>query len=394
MREGVRLGHVAGVRLSAHWSLVVVVVVVAAGLDRGILPAMSPGLSGDWYALAALVTSVAFVVTIVAHEIGHAVVAGRQGLAVHGVVIWALGGVTNIGGEAASPMAELTLSGVGPAVSLLLGAGLVGLGLAARTAGSPALLAGALVWLGALNVLLAALNALPASPLDGGRMLHALLWHLLADRARATAVTTRIGQVVGLATTIGGLYLMVAAGALEGLWIAVTGGFVLFGASAERRQAKVVASIGDRPVASLMSPMAPTVVPGWLTVHQVLAQRAALGPWPLAVVVDWQGATTGLVALGPLAALPAAQQMAVRVEDLAVPVGSVVVSDPGEPLIELLRRWPDSARWAVAVDRGRAVGALGVRELDAVMARAHRRPGRAGSSDPGLPVAAQGWTKA
>jgi len=375
--------------------------VVAAGLDRSILPAMSPGLSGVWYALAALVISLAFVVTIVAHEIGHAVVAGRQGLAVHGVVIWALGGVTNIEGEAASPLSELALSGVGPAVSLLLGAGLVGLGFASRAAGSPALLDGALIWLGVLNVLLAVLNAVPASPLDGGRMLHALLWHLLHDRARATSATTRIGQVAGVATTIGGLYVMVSAGALEGLWIAVTGGFVLFGASAERRQAVVVARIGDRPVASVMSPMAPTAVPGWLTVHQVLVQGAALLRWPLAAVVDWQGVITGLVALGPLAAVPTPQQMAVRVEDLAVPVGSVVVSDPGEPLIELLRRWPDSACWAVAVDRGRAVGALGLRELDAVMAGAHRRPGRAssrpgraGSSGSGLPVAAQGWTKA
>lgn len=394
MREGVRLGRVAGVQLSAHWSLAVVVVVVAAALDRGILPAFSPGLGGGWYASAALVTSVAFVVTIVAHEIGHAVVAGRQGLPVHGVVIWALGGVTNIGGEAATPRDELALSGVGPAVSLVLGGGLVGLGLAARAAGSPPLLAGALAWLGALNILLAVLNALPASPLDGGRMLHAGLWRLLHDRARATAVTTRIGQVAGASTTIAGLYLMVAAGTLEGLWIAATGGFVLYGATAERRQAVMVAAIGDRAVATLMSPVAPTAVPGWWTVAQVLAEGAGLRSWPLAVVADWGGATTGLVAVGVLRAVPAAQQAVVCVEDLAVPAWSVVVSNPEEPLVELLRRWPDSARWAVAVDRGRAVGALGVRELDALMVASRRRPGRTASTRSDVPVACQGWTKA
>lgn len=394
MREGVRFGRVAGVQLSAHWSLVVVVVVVAAALDRGILPAFAPGLGGGWYALAALATSVAFVVTIVAHEIGHAVVAGRQGLPVHGVVIWALGGVTNIAGDAATPLDELALSGVGPAVSLVLGAGLVGLGLAARAAGSPALLAGALAWLGGLNILLALLNALPASPLDGGRMLHAGLWRLLHDRAKATAVTTRIGQLAGVATTVAGVYLMVMAGTLEGLWIAATGGFVLFGATIERRQAAMMAAIGDRRVAALMSPISPTVVPGWWTVEQVLAQGSGPGAWPLAVVVDWMGATTGLVPRASLVALDAVRQASVLVGDLAVPVGSVVVSDPGEPVIDLLRRWPDSARWAVAVDQGRVVGALGVRELDAMVAASRRRPGRTGAAGPEVPVARQGWTKA
>jgi len=385
MRESVQLGHVAGIRLAAHWSLLVVVAIVALGLDHGILPSVAPGMSGGWYLAAALATSLAFVVTIVAHELGHAVVAGRQGLPVESVVVWALGGITSIGGEPSSPAAELALSGVGPAVSLVLGALLVGLGLAVRWLGGPALLAGSLAWLGGLNVLLALLNALPASPLDGGRMFHALLWRVTRDRARATGATTRVGQAVGFGAAAAGVYLMVTAGSAEGLWIVVTGLFVGVGASAERRQAATLGAIGDRQVWSLMTPLAPAPVPGWWSVDQVLAHGGMglggpvglAGPaglaGPVGVVTDWHGRATGLVALEQLAAVPPATRSSVRVGDVAVPAASVVASSPDELVVELLRRWPTEASWGVAVAGGRAVGVIDVAVLNALLAGQGRR---------------------
>lgn len=377
VRESVRLGQIAGVRLAAHWSLIAVVAIVAVGLDRGILPDVAPGMAGGWYVTAAVATSLAFVATIVAHEFGHAMIARRQGLPVESVVVWALGGITSIDGEPATPAAELALSGIGPMVSLLLGAVLVGFGMAARAAGGPPLLAGSLAWLGGLNILLAVFNALPASPLDGGRMFHALLWRMTRSRARATAATTRIGQVVGLGTIAGGLYLMAAVGSVEGLWIAVTGLFVVVGASSERRQAVLVASIGDRRVAGLMLPLAPEPVPGWWDVSSVLAHAASAPPWLVAAVGDWEGRTSGIVAFAQIAAVPSRMRASTRVRDLAVPVEAVVVSGPDEPVIDLLRRWPTDAAWGVAVLGGRALGAISVGDLNALVAgagRAYRRP--------------------
>ena len=387
MRETFRLGRVAGVPIGANWSAVAVVVLIAVGLGRGILPAAAPGRPGAWYAIAALVTSLAFVGTIVAHEIGHAVVARRQGLAVGGIVVWALGGLTTIEGEPVSPRAELALSGVGPAVSLVVGVILTGLAVGARALGAPDLLAVSLGWLGGLNVILAVLNALPASPLDGGRMLHALVWRVTRDRARATAASTRVGQVVGYGAAAAGV-AMTVAGSPEGLWIAVTGVFVGAGATGERRQAALAATIGDRRVGEVMAPVAPWPVPDWWDVTSALDNGVASSRWPVVVLHEWSGRPSGMVAVAQVLTVPPELRAAVHLRDLAWPAGTVVTARADEPVLDLARRWPPGTAWAAVVDGDRAVGALSAGDVDALLSgHVPRGPAVAERAD----IATSGW---
>lgn len=387
MRESFRLGRVGGVPLGANWSAAAIVVLIAFGLGHNVLPAAAPGVGGVWYAVAAVVTSVAFVATVVAHEVGHAVVARRQGLSVQGIVVWALGGFTTIEDEPASPRAELALSGVGPLVSLVLGVGFAALALGARALGAPELLAASMGWLGGLNIALAAMNALPASPLDGGRMLHALVWRLSHDRHRATVATTRVGQVLGYGAAAAGVLLMVS-GSPQGLWIAVTGAFVGAGATAERRQAEMVARVGDHLVGEVMSPTAPWPVPDWWDIDTALAQGVASTPWPIVVVHEWSGRPSGMVAVAQLLMVPTEHRRAIQLRSLAWPRQVVVTTRPDEPLLDLARRWPGDAAWAVAVDGGRAVGALSAGDIDAVLRG--RQPIRRASGPAGPLVGAAG----
>jgi Zn-dependent protease len=142
-------------------------------------------------------TAVAFFATLLAHELGHAVVARRAGLWVEGITLWLLGGVAKLDGEAANPRAELGIAAVGPLISLVLAAVAASVVAVSAVAGLPRLVVASVAWLARINLLLAIFNLLPAAPLDGGRVLRGLLWWRTQDRLRSAVVAARMGRLLG-----------------------------------------------------------------------------------------------------------------------------------------------------------------------------------------------------
>ena len=178
-----RIGRLAGVQVQVHWSVLLIFALIAWSLSTATFPSGVPPFPGVGSSLVAgLGAAVVFLLGLLAHEASHAAVARRNGIEVDSITLWLFGGVAQLHGKAAAPGVELRVAGVGPLVSLLLGAvfGLVAAGLGA--AGCPGPLVGACIWLAGVNVLLAVFNAIPAAPLDGGRMLRAALWHGVATR--------------------------------------------------------------------------------------------------------------------------------------------------------------------------------------------------------------------
>ena len=191
MNDTFRLGRIGGVRVGVNWTVLVVFALVAYALAAERLPHTYKGLHPVVYALGGLLTAVAFLVSLLAHELAHAFVARRNGMKVEGVTLWLLGGVARFDGEPDSPGAELRIAGSGPLVSLLLGV-VFGLAYAVlRVAGMDGLVTGCFAWLALINVVLALFNVIPAAPLDGGRLAHALLWRMSGDRTKATLHAAR-----------------------------------------------------------------------------------------------------------------------------------------------------------------------------------------------------------
>lgn len=197
MKETLRLGEIAGVRVGVNWSVLVIFFLIALGLAAGRFPTESPGLPSVAYIAAGVATAVAFLASLLTHEIAHAVVAQRSGVEVHGITLWLFGGVARLGGEARDPAAELRIAGVGPLMSLVLaGIFFVAAGLAPAF-DTPDIVVGPLRWLAAINVALAVFNLMPAAPLDGGRILRAFLWWRRGDRVSAAVTSTRAGKAFG-----------------------------------------------------------------------------------------------------------------------------------------------------------------------------------------------------
>ena len=236
MRATLRLGTFAGIKIGMHWSIALIAVLLSATLAGTILPATAAGYSSTAYLVTALATTALFLGSIVAHELGHSVVAERNGVRVRGITLFALGGVATLENEPRSPGVAAKIALAGPAMSVLVGVGSLVTALALGAVGFPALVTAAFGWLGIVNLALAVFNMLPALPLDGGRVLQAGLWHRSGDQHEATISAATIGRYLGWGLVFLGLWQFSQGSA--GLWTAAIGVFVVATARGEEFRAR------------------------------------------------------------------------------------------------------------------------------------------------------------
>ena len=378
MTATVHLGRYAGVRVEAHWSVALIVVLLAELLAVGVLPVAAPGQAPTGYWITALTVTLLFLVSLLGHELAHAAVARRLGIRVRGVTLFVLGGVTTFEGEPPSPGADALVAVVGPATS----GALAGVYWLVATWINPGWLAGlpaaGLTWLAVVNLLLAAFNLLPAAPLDGGRLLRAWLWWRGGDRDRAAARAATVGQAFGYALITVGVLELLLVGSLGGLWLGVVGWFVASGAGVERAQSLVRGTLSRITVGDVAEPN-PVVAPGWLTVDGFLDQLAEHGVrHRVFPVVDLGGAPVGVISLRDLIATRPDTRRGTRVQDVARRLDQRTVAQADEPLTDLLgRAAPRPGADAVVVLRDhRLVGLLTAADVERALdlARLGRPP--------------------
>ncbi|WP_406726242.1 site-2 protease family protein [Streptomyces sp. GD-15H] len=362
MRATFVLGRIAGVRVGVHWSVLFIFGIIAFGLSQGRLPETYPGRAWTVYWAAGLCTAVVFFASLLAHELGHAVVARRNGVEVDDIVLWLLGGAARLRSEASSPGAELRIAGVGPLISLLLGGLFAFDAWLLELASGPGVVVEMVAWLAGINVLLAVFNALPAAPLDGGRLLRAFLWWRTGDRLRATTGATAAGRVFGWLLVVLGLIAFMRTGMFGGLWLALIGWFLITTATAEGRQAHLREALADVPVRNVMTPeplavSADTTVAGFLTDARYRYRHSAFP-------VTEDGAPVGLVTLDSARKVPQAEAHAVAVREVMVPLSQTTVVGPDGPLADLLPRMePGAEHRVLVVEDGRLVGIVSLSDV-------------------------------
>ncbi|WP_263253330.1 site-2 protease family protein [Saccharopolyspora rosea] len=283
MNDTVVLGRIAGVRVGLHWSAVGIVALVAVGLAVFQLPRAFPGHSPVGYATGGVVGAVLLLLSLLGHEVAHAVVARRNGVVVSGITLWLLGGVARLRGEARGPGADFRIAAVGPAASVVLGGVFAGIAWLLVRWEANELVVAVPLYLGLLNIVLAVFNLIPAAPLDGGRVLRSVLWAWRGDRYRAAVWSARAGEVFGVLLAAAGVAELWFRGA-EGFWSILLGWFVVSVAAAEERQARLGQALADVRVRDVMS--APRD-------GAAFAEVAAEPDEPLAAVLSRLGETGG-----------------------------------------------------------------------------------------------------
>jgi Zn-dependent protease len=311
--ETIRLGRVRGIQLGAHWSVVVIGWLLAWALADVTLPELAPGFSDLAYWAVAVVLVVLFWAALLAHEVAHSLVAIRLGVEVEGITLWLFGGVSRLHGEAVTPDDELRIAIAGPATSIGIAvvAGVLAAGAAAL--GGPDLLVAALGWFGAINVMLGLFNLIPAAPLDGGRVFHALVWRRSGDRSQATIAATNAGRTFGY-VLIGLGVLLVAAGGIGGIWFVFLGWFLLSAAKAEQTHVLVHDALAGVRVRDVMSSDLITA-PAAISVSELLEEHVLRHHCSAFPLTDARGIPVAFITLRQIKAVPAAQRGTVRAGD-------------------------------------------------------------------------------
>jgi Zn-dependent protease/CBS domain-containing protein len=361
MHEDIRIGTLAGFPVSIHWSTLVILWLFTWSLATT-LPHVSPGYATSTYWLAGLVGAVTLLASLLAHELTHAVVARREGVPVESVTLWLFGGVARLRGEAKTAKSDFKIAASGPAVSLVLAAVFAATAVVLRHFGVEPIVVAVAWWLAGINLILALFNMLPAAPLDGGRVLRAILWRRHGDRTRAAVTAARSGRVLGYVLIALGLLEFLTGSLIGGAWMAFIGWFLLTAAREEEVQVLTRQSLAGVTVEQAMTPD-PRTAPGWITAEEFI-QRYLLGDRHSAYPVqDPGGSITGLITLAQLRRLPPHQRATALVRDIAIPLNQVPTASPHEPLTALMERLtPDRSR-ALVVENGRVVGIVAASDI-------------------------------
>jgi Zn-dependent protease/CBS domain-containing protein len=377
MDSSVRLGRIAGIDIGAHWSLAIVFVLISWTLADQILPQMVPGESLNAYWLVALIAALLFYFSLLAHEMGHALVARRLGVSVEGITLWIFGGVARLSGDAATAGAEAKIAIAGPMVTLVLALvfGIAAVGLAA--ADGPPLADAGILWLAFSNATLLLFNLVPAFPLDGGRILRAWLWRRRGERYSATATAALLSRAFSFLMIGLGLVAFFLQRDIGGVWLIFIGLFLLSAARNEEAQVLMHGALAGLRVSDVMT-RDPMVAPGWITVDEFMRtyvpmQRASVYP-----LKTFEGEPDGLVPLTRLAEVPEERRRATRVRDVGIGLDEVPTAAPGELVEAVLNRFASGDGQILVLDGGRIVGLLTPADITRVLASGRTPSRRAG----------------
>jgi Zn-dependent protease len=257
----VKLGRIAGISVGLHYSWFIIALLITLSLAEH-FRTVTPRWSSTVVWSAAVVTGVLFFVALLLHELAHSLLAKARGLRVRAITLFALGGVSQIESEASNAKSEFWIAIVGPLTSLAIG--LVCLWIARLTGWLPGTepsvpAIAVLLWLGYINMMLAAFNMIPGYPLDGGRVLRALIWGITRNADRSTQLASQVGQAVAFIFIFLGLYRFFLGANFGGLWLAFIGWFLLDASRSSYAQVAVMIGLRGRPVADIMERDCPTV---------------------------------------------------------------------------------------------------------------------------------------
>lgn len=292
---------------------------------------LAPEGSFEPYALA-VVSSLLFFGSILLHELGHAVVAMRNGIGISHITLWMFGGIAGLERDSKTAGEEFRIAAAGPAVTLLITLVAIGAGYAAEgsafwdaamyeaNAGVPGWVA-VLAFLANINAVLFLFNLIPAFPLDGGRIARAAVWRVTGDRDRATSLAARAGQGFAILFAAVGILLVLDGNIFGGIWLGFIAWMLYQAARATAVRAELNRRLGDVSVADVMD-AEPVAIAGDTSVETALDEYFFRYQWPWFPVVDPASRFIGLLKRGVADGVPEISRPSCKVSELLDAAGA------------------------------------------------------------------------
>lgn len=301
MESSFTVARIRGIPIGVHYTWLIAFFIITLSLASGFFPSGYPGWSREAYWIVGAIAALLLFISVLLHELCHSFVAQARGLAVNSITLFIFGGVSNIARESEDPQDEFLIAVVGPLSSLIL-AGLFWLAHRA-VPGNAGPLNALLDYLTTVNFMLAIFNILPGFPLDGGRVLRAILWGSTGSVVKGTTIASVVGQILAFGFIGLGLWTIFVQGDLfSGIWIGFIGWFLNSAAEATRRQVQMQEGFRGVRVADVMTPDPPVVSPALPVRELVNAYILQRGLRALPVAQD--GRIVGLVTLTDVKHLP------------------------------------------------------------------------------------------
>ncbi|HKV27893.1 MAG TPA: site-2 protease family protein [Candidatus Acidoferrales bacterium] len=336
---GFRIGQILGIPLYLHATSFLIFALLTFFLATQILPEQA-GSSPMQYWILGVAVSVVFFGSLILHELGHSVIAQHYKIPVVSITLFFFGGLARIARDPDSALQEFNIAIAGPIVSFILGAAFFGIYMAAPRG----VLQFAALYLGEINVLLGAFNLIPGFPMDGGRVLRAIVWGVTKNFDKATQIASRSGQVVAYMMIMLGIWAVMErdtevsrflGGWSGGLWLAFIGWYLLSAAQETYTQVAIRHTLTGLSASDIMSPDVPTVARDISLedyVHEVLRTGRRCH------VVTGNGMAVGLVTLHQVQGFPREEWANTSIQAAMVPQGAIHWVMPNEPVTGVLER--------------------------------------------------------
>jgi len=334
MNGSFRIATIRGIPVSISASWVIVFVLFLWSFAASYYPDRYPGWTTQAYFAAGLITTLFFFASIVVHELGHALIASRFGIRTRRITLLPIGGLAEIEREAQKPFQEFAIAIAGPVTSLLLGALFLGLYVIVHPFSVP--LGGITAYLGWVNIALAVFNLVPGYPMDGGRVLRAIVWGLTKSYSRGTRVAASVGSLIAYGFIFIGVVLVFNGQIANGIILAFIGWFVLMSAQGNVQQLTLQQELTGVTVEHVMTRDFAVVQAG-ATLAQVI-NETFLAYNTRAGSVEQGGRFVGIVTLSDVVRVPQDRWEGTRVEAVMIPMARLISVAPTDQVLAALER--------------------------------------------------------
>lgn len=355
-----RVARLFGIDIEIHPSWFLILAFVAYTLSEGFFPDGYEDWSTGVYWAVGITSALLLFLTVLIHELAHALVAKRRGLDVPRITLFIFGGVSHLGRQPSSAGEEFQIAAAGPATSLVIAIA-TGLGaLLFRGANEQA--EAILFYLAFVNAALAVFNILPGFPLDGGRVLRSIAWKKTGSFRRATRVASGVGEIFGYGLLAVGFFLLLGGLLFDGLWLMFIGWFLLGAARGEAANLQLEGVLRGLTARDVMRADFPSVVPG--APLQTIVDDVMVGQGERAVMVANGGAVLGILTVTDVRAIPRDQWRATPAQAAMTPRDRIVTVIAATPAVEVLVLIGEKRLNQIPVlDDGRMIGMITRREI-------------------------------
>ena len=334
--------RVRGVPIRVGWSWLVIVALVYWSLSAVLFPTSYEGLATWVYLVMAAVATVLLFASLLVHELCHTLQSLREGVRIKDITLFLFGGVSQADEPIPGPGAEFRIVAAGPAASAVLMVLFGILAFAGNAAGLSDPSVGVLSYLARINGLLLVFNVIPALPLDGGRLLHALLWWRTGDHERATLLAAWSGRIFAILIICLGAVFLALGDTVGGVWFAAIGWFLFQAVAQEVAAARATQAFTGLHVRDLMTAPPVTLAPD-MTIAELAERLDALHDHSAYPVVAG-GRYVGTLMLSHAGAVPESRRGSVRVVDVMTPAELVAVLHPDDEVVDAAQALGASVR--------------------------------------------------